>query len=147
MWCRSCKASFFYISISYIGWLKFYVRQEKGPGSTTITSCQYTKRKRKQTKPNKRKSNECMKGTQISSLFPKRGRLMAKSSFRTSAVVYALRYMCVCALKSFQSEYIIFISVGSSVKWGCQTSPQFSVDYVLRSFVIMEPIPEVIKSI
>ena len=32
-----------------------------------------TKRKRKQTKPNKRKSNKRKKSTKISSLFPKRG--------------------------------------------------------------------------
>ena len=32
-----------------------------------------TKRKRKQTKPNKRKSNKRTKSTKISSLFPKQG--------------------------------------------------------------------------
>ena len=37
-----------------------------------------SKRKRKQTKPNKRKSNKRMKSTKISSLFPKRGYRYAK---------------------------------------------------------------------
>ena len=37
-----------------------------------------TKRKRKQTKPNKRKSNKRTKSTKISSLFPKRGNRNAK---------------------------------------------------------------------
>ena len=37
-----------------------------------------TKRKRKQTKPNKYKSNKHMKSTKISSLFPKRGNRNAK---------------------------------------------------------------------
>ena len=37
-----------------------------------------TKRKRKQTKPNKRKSNKRTKGTKISFLFPKRGNCNAK---------------------------------------------------------------------
>ena len=37
-----------------------------------------TKRKRKQTKPNKRKSNKRTKSTKISSLFPKRGNHNAK---------------------------------------------------------------------
>ena len=35
-------------------------------------------RKRKQTKPNKRKSNKCTKSTKISSLLPKRGNRNAK---------------------------------------------------------------------
>ena len=37
-----------------------------------------TKRKRQQTKLNKRKSNKRMKSTKISSLFPKRGNAMLK---------------------------------------------------------------------
>ena len=37
-----------------------------------------TKRKKKQTKPNKRKSNKRTKSTKISSLFPKRGNRNAK---------------------------------------------------------------------
>ena len=37
-----------------------------------------TKRKRKQTKPNKRKSNKRMKSTKISSVFPKQGNRNAK---------------------------------------------------------------------
>ena len=37
-----------------------------------------TKRKRKQTKPNKCKSKKCMKSTKLSSLFPKRDNCSAK---------------------------------------------------------------------
>ena len=40
-----------------------------------------TKRKRKQTKPNKRKSNKRTKSTKISSLFPKRGNRNAKRKY------------------------------------------------------------------
>ena len=39
-----------------------------------------TKGKRKQTKPNKRKSNKCTKSTKISSLFPKRGNCDAQTT-------------------------------------------------------------------
>ena len=39
-----------------------------------------TKRKRKQTNPNKRKSNKCTNSTKISSLFPKRGNSNAKGT-------------------------------------------------------------------
>ena len=41
-----------------------------------------TERKRKQTKPNKRKSNKRTKSTRISSLFPKRGNHNAKAQAR-----------------------------------------------------------------
>ena len=49
---------------------------KKSPGSATITNrrpSQNPKRKRKQTNPNKHKSNKRTKNTKISSLFPKRG--------------------------------------------------------------------------
>ena len=39
--------------------------------------------KRKQTKPNKRKSNKCTKSTKISSVFPKQGNLNAKRTEKT----------------------------------------------------------------
>ena len=43
-----------------------------------------TKRKRKQTKPNKRKSNKRTKSTKISSLFPKRGNRLPTQSMHQS---------------------------------------------------------------
>ena len=49
------------------------------PQSQTV-ALQDTKRKRKQTKPNKRKSNKRMKSTKINSLFPKRGNRNAKKT-------------------------------------------------------------------
>ena len=42
-----------------------------------------TKRKRKQTKPNKHKSNKRTKSTTISSFFPKRGNRHAKNDWKT----------------------------------------------------------------
>ena len=61
----TCKPKFYYIK----------KREEKSPGSATITnrSLSQTPRKRKPTNLNKHKPNKRTKRTQISSLFPKRG--------------------------------------------------------------------------
>ena len=46
-----------------------------------------TKRKRKQTKPNKHKSNKRMKSTKISSLSPKRGNRNAKRTEKLKNII------------------------------------------------------------
>ena len=53
------------------------VEQTTG-GFKALLPFPYTKKKRKQTKPNKRKSNKRTRSTKISSLFPKRGKRNAQ---------------------------------------------------------------------
>ena len=57
--------------------LQFYIKKGKrtvhGVPQSQAAALPNTKRKRKQTQPNKRKANKSTKSTKINSLFPKRG--------------------------------------------------------------------------
>ena len=89
-----------------------------------------TKRKRKQTKLNKRKSNKHTKSTKISSLFPKRGNRNAKSFW-------------VCSLLLWAIPFTIYLSALQLMLVPCvrrKTSPCTSLKYSLYfwPFVIIK---------